>query len=722
MPLGSIFSSTSSRASSEARESSSSSSSLRRNSASSSNSAAPTGRIPSSGPSSSSSSVSGGGVRRKFFERGITGGRQPDSGGTTFVRRMSSRSFFRRDSTLKESDRENALGKSSNAMKSTDTLPERSDAEGGNKASSKSSTNVIKAWASRRRTKSSSPALNADQEEGEVNDQGSLISGYGDEGFRQSMDSQGSSSRANAIGLCRKRGQSFVSLASSQTEGSARNGDAFPKKLSGWIMNAMNREETPARERASSASPTADPSSDATGSNFTPRQGGTVSAPLTPENKSRTGGILSSLGSSARPFRFFLESTTDLLKGSDNSDGCWLLGVWHGKEQDEDDMPSLGEKETPSIVLSTATPQGNKVSRIHTGAGSRAEQTPSPSVSRSSIEGSEGMSMARPPSSATTALSGRSSSAEASWQDDFQADFNSRIWCTYRSQFSAIARDGSISNEAASTAEQLSLIASTEYPGESSALAGSSTPPSPHASANNSRLRASASAVAALGSAVSSAASVPPAVSTAAGGLGERMGIPGLWTRATAVAQAAGLAGRAGLTTDAGWGCMLRTGQSLLANALMHTTFGRHWKRPQFLRPEHLEDEEFRQSYANYVRILTWFMDDPSPACPFSVHRMAREGKRLGKEVGEWFGPSTAAGAIKKLVEECPEVKLGVVVATDGEIYLNHIRAASRGLARKDNWETPVLILIGVRLGLSGVNPAYYESIKVSYHDQNLLC
>jgi cysteine protease ATG4 len=101
---------------------------------------------------------------------------------------------------------------------------------------------------------------------------------------------------------------------------------------------------------------------------------------------------------------------------------------------------------------------------------------------------------------------------------------------------------------------------------------------------------------------------------------------------------------------------------------------------------------------------------------------MAREGKRLGKEVGEWFGPSTAAGAIKKLVEECPEVKLGVVVATDGEIYLNHIRAASRGLARKDNWETPVLILIGVRLGLSGVNPAYYESIKVSYHDQNLLC
>jgi hypothetical protein len=57
--------------------------------------------------------------------------------------------------------------------------------------------------------------------------------------------------------------------------------------------------------------------------------------------------------------------------------------------------------------------------------------------------------------------------------------------------------------------------------------------------------------------------------------------------------------------------------------------------------PEHLED------FVTHIRILSWFFDDPSPLCPFSVHRMALIGKELGKEVGEWFGPSTAAGALK---------------------------------------------------------------------------
>ncbi|KAF8303099.1 hypothetical protein DL93DRAFT_2043109, partial [Clavulina sp. PMI_390] len=92
-------------------------------------------------------------------------------------------------------------------------------------------------------------------------------------------------------------------------------------------------------------------------------------------------------------------------------------------------------------------------------------------------------------------------------------------------------------------------------------------------------------------------------------------------------------------TSDTGWGCMLRTGQSVLAEALIQLHLGRNWRRPSApsLTPE----------YATYVKILSWFLDTPSPIVPFGVHRMALAGKALGKDVGSWFGPSTAAGAIK---------------------------------------------------------------------------
>lgn len=80
---------------------------------------------------------------------------------------------------------------------------------------------------------------------------------------------------------------------------------------------------------------------------------------------------------------------------------------------------------------------------------------------------------------------------------------------------------------------------------------------------------------------------------------------------------------------------------------------------------------------------MTWFFDTPSPDTPFSVHRMAPAGKELGKDVRQWFGPSTAARAIKyvylilaiqlqfyshknirTLVHAFPKALLGVSVGT----------------------------------------------------------
>lgn len=90
-------------------------------------------------------------------------------------------------------------------------------------------------------------------------------------------------------------------------------------------------------------------------------------------------------------------------------------------------------------------------------------------------------------------------------------------------------------------------------------------------------------------------------------------------------------------------------------------------------------------------------------------------GKQLGKEIGEWFGPSTAAGAIKSLVNAFEPAGLKVVNFVDGTVYASEVESAAK--EGSDRWEKPVLILIGLRLGIDGVNPVYHESIKVSGAD-----
>ena len=159
------------------------------------------------------------------------------------------------------------------------------------------------------------------------------------------------------------------------------------------------------------------------------------------------------------------------------------------------------------------------------------------------------------------------------------------------------------------------------------------------------------------------------------------------------------------------------------------------------------------QQYATYARILSYFQDDPSPLAPFSVHRMALIGKALGKEVGEWFGPSTAQGALKTLANAFPPCGLTVVGGIDGMVYRSEVIEASNAddgdwaayNAVKDpeslgngsskhkqekkgrlsklytdtcgdegKWgKKAVLVLVGLRLGLDGVNPIYHDSIKV---------
>lgn len=87
------------------------------------------------------------------------------------------------------------------------------------------------------------------------------------------------------------------------------------------------------------------------------------------------------------------------------------------------------------------------------------------------------------------------------------------------------------------------------------------------------------------------------------------------------------------LTTDKGWGCMLRCGQMVLAQAFIDLHLGREW----FWTPETRDQ--------TYLKIVKRFED--SRKSYFSIHQIALMGDSEDKKVGQWFGPNTVAQVLK---------------------------------------------------------------------------
>jgi hypothetical protein len=75
---------------------------------------------------------------------------------------------------------------------------------------------------------------------------------------------------------------------------------------------------------------------------------------------------------------------------------------------------------------------------------------------------------------------------------------------------------------------------------------------------------------------------------------------------------------------------------------------------------------------------------------------------------------------VRTLVHNFPEATLGISIAVDGQIFQTDVYSASHppgGSPRPRKLSTwgdrAVVVLIGIRLGLDGVNPIYYDTIKV---------
>lgn len=169
------------------------------------------------------------------------------------------------------------------------------------------------------------------------------------------------------------------------------------------------------------------------------------------------------------------------------------------------------------------------------------------------------------------------------------------------------------------------------------------------------------------------------------------------------------------LTSDAGWGCMIRVGQMLLATALRrHYDHGFEPFRNHCGGSAGLRDHGCRPSPPvddASPPLELQFLDDPSPKkCPFSIFEFIRAAH--GREVvnllvdgadvdgfshedetakaestvptrklthklpGDWFGPTTISETIAALVERAPGIRsnLSVYVNADGVLYEDEVR------------------------------------------------
>jgi len=152
--------------------------------------------------------------------------------------------------------------------------------------------------------------------------------------------------------------------------------------------------------------------------------------------------------------------------------------------------------------------------------------------------------------------------------------------------------------------------------------------------------------------------------------------------------------GESGMTSDRGWGCMLRCGQMVVAECLQRINIGRDFRwNPSEASPQYLD-------------LLPLFADGRSAL--YGVHQLSMVTSDQ-KPVGTWFGPNAVAQAIKKMTAYDPEQRLQVYVAMNTALIISEIMSNSL-----EPWK-PLLLFIPVRLGINEINRLYFESLKACF-------
>ena len=144
---------------------------------------------------------------------------------------------------------------------------------------------------------------------------------------------------------------------------------------------------------------------------------------------------------------------------------------------------------------------------------------------------------------------------------------------------------------------------------------------------------------------------------------------------------------KSAFSSDAGWGCMLRSGQMMLAETLVRHTIGRDWR---------LSTGTATLS-TQHKPVLRMIVDNPNPgASPFSIQQLTKLGKeKYGKSPGDWYGPelfSQVIGDLMNGTSESPGIgqALGIqtIVARGSVVYRNVLRDAMNGTVTKEKEDT----------------------------------
>lgn len=196
--------------------------------------------------------------------------------------------------------------------------------------------------------------------------------------------------------------------------------------------------------------------------------------------------------------------------------------------------------------------------------------------------------------------------------------------------------------------------------------------------------------------------------------------------------------GKNGLETDVGWGCTLRSGQMMLAQALCFLRLGRAW------RLRHLsfgdmsdqaedEDDTVLDLTGEILEMLEMFFDKADNRSMFSLHQIFQrtaQALNLHARPGQWLGPAAVSQLLAEALNSCQDLGLRGCVLSDmgggaptlSSKILSHQSAKQMGQSMDNAWvapgagleiTTPILIFIPLVLGIDGLNEAYIPQLRV---------